>query len=458
MPTPVKPAPASLQPFHESLQPLIVDTSNFYHEAVGAEGIQRQELDAQRDRIERVHQRVRQGSTNGLDSEFACLDLAETMPALLPQIKQMAKEIRGYRDVLLVGIGGSSLGTKAIAQAVATKARDAAPHLHYVENVDPHSLHRLLDQLDPANTAVLCISKSGGTIETAVQYMILRQWLARHLGRDVARRQQWVITDPAQGWLHEVAVREALPALPVPPRVGGRYSVLSPVGLVPLAVMGVDIDTLLNGAAANAQRCLAADVSTNPALEMAALCVLLDKERHKRIAVMMPYINRLRLFVDWYCQLWAESLGKWDGQPTREPTGTLPVRAMGAVDQHSQLQLYLESRRDKFFTFIELATWEQDLPIPLDPLDATHFSYLQGKSMADVLGAEFRATRQVISDAGHPNMTIRLPTLDAHILGQLIDLYQRATVYAGLLYGINPLDQPSVEKGKQLAIQLLRTI
>lgn len=456
MPTTPKPTASVQIEAPDSAHRLIIDTGNFYREQVGIEGIGHQELAAQTERLEQVQRRVRDGSSNGMNAEFACLNLAESMLELLPEIQQMATLLRGFQDVILVGIGGSSLGTKAIGQAVTHKARDDAPHLHYVENVDPYSLDRLLAHLDPAQTAVLCISKSGGTIETVVQYLILRDWLVRNLGRDRARRQQWVVTDPEQGWLREVAVREGLSSLPVPPRVGGRYSVLSPVGLLPLAILGVDIEALLAGAAANAERCIGSDVSLNPALEIAALCVLLDTQRHKRIAVMMPYINRLRLFVDWYCQLWAESLGKWNGQADSEPAGTLPVRAMGAVDQHSQLQLYLESRRDKFFTFIELVTWEHDLPIPLEATDIRHFPYLKGMSMADVIGAEFRATRQVITDAGHPNMTIRLPALNAHILGQLIDLYQRSTVYAGLFYGINPLDQPSVEKGKQLAIQLLR--
>jgi len=440
-----------------SSRQLVIDTGNFYQQGVGREGIRHEELAAERSRIERVHQQLRNGSAGGLNAEFACLDLAHTMPAMLAGIRQMAVDLRAYRDVVLVGIGGSSLGTKAIGQAVTGTTADDTPNLHYVENVDPYSLERLLTRLDPASTAVLCISKSGGTIETVVQYLILRDWLTRRIGPEAARRQQWVITDPDQGWLRELAVRENLPSLPVPARVGGRYSVLSPVGLLPLAVLGVDIEALLRGAADNAVRCMTADLAANPALEIAALSVLLDTQRGKRIAVMMPYVNRMRLFVDWYCQLWAESLGKWDrNQPGSEPAGTLPVRAMGAVDQHSQLQFYLESRHDKFFTFIELASWEHDLPVPLDAADARHFPYLEGKSMTDVIGAEFRATRQVITDAGHPNITIRLPALDAYILGQLIDLYQRTTVYAGLLYGVNPLDQPSVEKGKRLAIQFLR--
>lgn len=439
--------------------PLVIeiDTGNFRAEQVGDQGVRRTELEALAPELARIHRQVQDGSRGGLDAEFACLNLAGEMPRRLDEIREITGALRAFRDVVLVGIGGSSLGTKAIAQAVAGKGRDEPPHLHYIENVDPYTLERLLTRLDPGSTAVLCISKSGGTIETVVQYLILRDWLRRKRGETAARRQQWVITDPQDGWLRTLAERERLPSLPVPPRVGGRYSVLSPVGLLPLAVLGVDIAALLAGAAHNAARCAGPDAATNPALEIAALCTLLDTGHEKRVSVMMPYVNRLRLFVDWYCQLWAESLGKWDrDRAGSRPAGTLPVRAMGAVDQHSQLQMYLESRHDKFFTFIELAAWEHDLPIPLDDFDAQRFPYLAGQTMAGVIAAEFRATRKVISEAGHPNMTLRLPLLDAHVLGQLIDLYQRVTVYAGLLYGINPLDQPSVEKGKRLAVQYLR--
>jgi glucose-6-phosphate isomerase len=437
---------------------LVIDTANFYMEGVGREGISRAELAAQAREIEQAQGRVQDSSNAGLDAEYAALNLAHEMPAQLPQIQEMAADLRRHQDVLVIGIGGSSLGAKALQQAVAPQPPLAGtPRLHFVENIDPNFLQGLLSSLDAGSTAVLCISKSGGTIETVVQYLVLRDWLTRQLGRKNAIRHQWVITDPKRGWLRELAERDGLPSLSVPPQVGGRYSVLSAVGLVPLAVLGVDIDTLLQGAADNAARCANADVASNPALEIAALCVLLDTRRSKRTAVMMPYVNRLQLFVDWYCQLWAESLGKWDrSRPGSTPAGTLPVRAMGAVDQHSQLQMYLESRHDKFFTFIELETCEHDLPIPLDDFDVPHFPFLKGRSMAEVIDAEFHATRQVITDAGHPNMTIRLPELNAHVLGQLIDLYQRATIYAGLLYGINPLDQPSVEIGKRLAIDHLR--
>lgn len=170
---------------------------------------------------------------------------------------------------------------------------------------------------------------------------------------------------------------------------------------------------------------------------------------------MMPYADPLQLFGDWYRQLWAESLGKRMEHRDGRPAGTLPVRALGTVDQHSQLQMYLESWHDKVFSFLAVDEWPGNLPILVSESDLRTFPYLQGKRMQDVLEAEFAATSRVITEVGHPNMTLRLPALNAHALGQLIDLYQRVTVYAGLLYGINPLDQPAVEKGKQLAIQIL---
>lgn len=435
-----------------SAQPVLIDTDNMYTTGAGAEGIARQDLERLQPRLRAVQDEVDRDSKGGLDAVYACLNLGREMQAMLDDVEDMAAEIRTFRDVVVVGIGGSSLGAKSVWHAL--RKRPYSPcWLHFVENVDPFDLNQLLLRLDAETTAVICISKSGGTIETVVQYLVLRDWLTRHLGAR-ARRHQWIVTDPEQGWLRELARKEGLPSLPVPPKVGGRYSVLTAVGLLPLAVIGADVGLLLEGAADNADRCKGSNPEQNRALEMAALYFLLDRTRGKRVSVMMPYVNRLRLFVDWYCQLWAESLGKHTGDG-QEPAGTLPVRAMGAVDQHSQLQMYLESRHDKMFTFIELAQWEQDVAIPLSADDATQFPYLHSRSLAEVIDAEFNATRQTITDAGHPNMTLRLPSLDTHVLGQLIDLYQRVTVYTARLYGVNPLDQPAVERGKKLAVQYL---
>lgn len=427
-----------------------IDTTNMYSERVGAEGVNADEVAALATELRRVHEATMRRSDGGVEAEYASLALHRHMPPTVDEIEAAAHALRRFPNVLLIGIGGSSLGAKAVRHAL--KPDNGGSRLHFVENVDPYELHHLLSGLDPAQTALICVSKSGGTIETLVQYLILRDWLTKNLGATEARQHQWLVTDPQEGWLRQVAQRDGLPTLPIPPRIGGRYSVLSAAGLLPLAVIGVDIRALLAGAADNAARCTSAELHDNPALEMAALYFLLDAKKGKRTSIMMPYVNRLQLFVDWYCQLWAESLGKWTAGGAA--AGTLPVRAMGAVDQHSQLQMYLESRNDKMFTFIDLTQWENNMPIPLGA-DEGAFPHLQGKSMADVIEAEFRATRSVITEAGHPNLTLALPRLDAHVLGQLIDLYQRTTVYTGLLYGVNPLDQPSVEKGKKLAVRYL---
>lgn len=434
-----------------------VDTARLYRNGVGPEGVDAHEFEALAPELARVHRTVIENTRDGLDAEFACLNLHSGMPESLPAIETMAQALRRFPEIAVIGIGGSSLGAKAVYQALTAGVLDSnRPALHFLENIDPYNLEALLRSRRPESVAVVCISKSGGTIETAVQYLILRDWLEKNLGKQKAREHQWIITDPAHGWLRELATRENIPALPVPPRVGGRYSVLTAVGLLPLAAAGIDTRALLAGAAANAARCTSDDPRANPALEMAALFYLLDMKRNKRLSIMMPYVGPLQSFGDWYSQLWAESLGKpMTAQTDRRHAGTQPVRSMGTVDQHSQLQMYLESRLDKIFSFLALDAWGYNQPIALPAEDRRYFPYLADKRMSDVVEAEFQATRQVITDTGHPNMTVRLPALNAHALGQLIDLYQRTTVYTGLLYGINPLDQPAVEKGKKLAIQHL---
>lgn len=431
---------------------LRIDTSKMYLEAIGDAGVPRTDVDALASELARVHRLMQERRAGGLDAEYASLNLHDEMSASLPAIEAEATRLRAFADVVVIGIGGSNLGAMAVQQALAHGGRSIpGPRLHFLDNIDPDYLHDLLARLEPERTAVVAISKSGGTVETAVQYLVLRDWLRRTRGPE-ARAQQWVVTDPEQGWLRALAREEHLASLPVPPRVGGRYSVLTAVGLLPLAVAGVDIRGLLEGAADLARRC--EGPAENPALDMAALYYLLHVRRGKRISVLMPYVHSLRLFGDWYRQLWAESLGKRRADGT--PAGTLPVPALGAVDQHSQLQMYLESPRDLIFAFITLDTWAHTIAVPLDNGSRAAFSYLEGRTADQVLAAEFLATRQVITEYGHPNLTIELPRLDAHALGQLIDLYQRATVYAGLLYGIDPLDQPAVESGKRLAIAHLR--
>jgi glucose-6-phosphate isomerase len=435
--------------------PLRIDTRFAYAEAVGGEGVAHDEIENLAPDLERAHARLTEGRRGGLDAEYACLNLHEVGDEAIAAIESEAERLRAFADVLVIGIGGSNLGAMALEQALAYGARkNDGPRLHFIDNVDPDYLHDLLVRLRPVATAAIVISKSGGTIETIAQYLVVRDWFDRALGGDTARTRQWIVTDPEHGWLRALARSERLRALPVPPKVGGRYSVLSAVGLLPLATCGVDVRALLAGARANAERCAGSTITDNPALHLAALYYLLDIRKSKRESILMPYVHSLRLFGDWYRQLWAESLGKRRADGT--PAGTLPVTALGAVDQHSQLQMYLASRHDKIFTFIALERWTHEVAIPLRESERAAFPYLPGKRLNDVIAAEFLATRRVIGDYGHPHMTIELPTLSAHTLGQLIDFYQRVTVYSGILYGVNPLDQPAVENAKRLAVHYLQ--
>jgi glucose-6-phosphate isomerase len=434
---------------------LRVDTTNAYAPTAG-KGITHSDIASCAAELERVHETTLARQRGGVDADYACLGLHDTMPHSLPAIDAEAQRLRKFDDIIVIAIGGSNLGAMAVGQALGSGDRKrAGPRLHYLDNVDPDLIHDLLKGLRPKATAVIAISKSGGTLETATQYMVVRQWLNETLDKTTAREHQWVVADPKVGWLRALAQTEGLRALPVPPKVGGRYSVLSAVGLLPLAASGVDVAALLAGASANATRCVSGNWRENPALELAALSYLLDTRKDKRLSIFMPYVNALRLFGDWYRQLWAESLGK--RRADGSPAGTLPVTAPGAVDQHSQSQMYLESRHDKVFSFVALDRWTHDVPVPLATADRDAFPYLAGKTLNDLIAAEFLATRQVITDYGHPNLTLHLTVLDAHSVGHLIDLYQRTTVYAGLLYGINPLDQPAVESGKRLAVRHLQS-
>lgn len=445
-------ASAHLSPAENLLR---IDTQLAYADAVGAEGVARSDMEALSAELQRAHEQLTERCRGGIDAVYASLNLHDAMTSSVEAIAAEAQRLRAFTDLLVIGIGGSNLGAMAIDQALAYgRRKDDGPRLHFLDNIDPDYLSHLLDNLHAEATAAIVISKSGGTIETATQYLVVRDWLVRARGPEGARAHQWIVTDPEQGWLRSLAREERLPSLPVPPKVGGRYSVLTAVGLLPLAASGVDIRALLDGARANAARCATPRIADNPALELAALYYLLDVRKQKRLSILMPYVHSLRLFGDWYRQLWAESLGKRRADGTT--AGTLPVTAVGAVDQHSQLQMYLESPRDKFFTFLALDQWVNSVSIPLSEKDRTVFPYLAGKRLHEVLDAEFLATRRVIADYGHPNLTIRLPQLNAHTLGQLIDLYQRVTVYAGILYGINPLDQPAVESGKRLTLQHLQ--
>jgi glucose-6-phosphate isomerase len=372
---------------------------------------------------------------------------------------------QAYDHVLVLGIGGSALGTKALLAALRRPAwnewddegREFFPRLTVLDNVDPTTVGAALARIDPRRVLVNVISKSGGTAETMAQYLIVRAWLEEALG-SAAHRHLVFTTDPTRGALREIAARDGIASLSVPPDVGGRFSVLSPVGLLPAALVGVDVSALLAGAARAVARAEADDLRRNPAALYAALHWAADTDLGARIDVFMPYTDRLREFAEWYRQLWAESLGKRVTRAGAEVhTGPTPVAAVGATDQHSQVQLFMEGPFDKVITFAVVDDLGDDLRIPPPPDDVPgvgplppDLAYLSGHTLGALLRAEYEATATALARMGRMSCTLRFPRLDADSFGEAVMFLQLATGYAGVFYGVDPFDQPGVELGKKL--------
>jgi glucose-6-phosphate isomerase len=265
-----------------------------------------------------------------------------------------------------------------------------------------------------------------------------------------------VTTDPEKGRLREIAEREDYLTFPVPAGVGGRFSVLTPVGLLPAAIAGIDIFMLLAGARDMDGRCRISNLWKNPAYLSAVLYYLADTKKGKPIAVMMPYADALYGVADWFRQLWAESLGKrTDLDGNIVSTGQTPVRALGATDQHSQLQLYMEGSNNKLITFLAVERFHKKISMPESFADVEGVGYLGGRSLNELIAVEQKTTELALTRNKRPNLSIIVPEVNAFTLGQLLFMLEVQTVFAGGLYHINPLDQPGVEEGKQFAYGLM---
>ena len=369
-----------------------------------------------------------------------------------------------FQDVVVLGIGGSGLGALALKEALlgpgwndrSDDERDHFPRLHVLDNPDPVTVGALLDRLDPARTMFNVVSKSGATAETMAQYLVARQWVEAAVGADKARGHFLFTTDPARGALRQIADAEDIPTLPVPENVGGRFSVLSPVGLLPAAVCGVDPKALLEGAGEMLERCRTDALVENPAGMLATLLHVADTELGRSIHVLMPYADRLRPVALWFQQLWAESLGKARSLTGEERhSGPTPLVSLGATDQHSLMQLFMEGPHDKVVLFVGIDDVGTSMEIPRRHPGIPSIAYLGGHALEELLDIERAASAEALRLRGRPNATLHLPQVDESSLGQLFMLFQIATVYAGALYGVDPLDQPGVELGKQLTYGLM---
>ncbi len=456
-------------------QHLTLDIANCFADRIGSvHGLARADLEAAQTRMGDLTDRLDAMDKAG-ETRWRSLCHDPLRQEHLSAVNQVVAATNAYfesnskgkrcKHLIVLGIGGSALGNIALQAALKEHVHNltpcthrVGPRLYVLDNVDPHfvgDLMRYLEIKDSGltHTAVNVISKSGETAETAAQFMIFRDWLKSHLG-DSYRRHIVAITDPSRGTMRSIVDEEGYATLPVPDGVGGRFSVLSPVGLFSAAMCGIDIDALLAGAAAMDQRCQSRTLKDNPAATLAWLLMEFNK-RGKGNHVMMPYCNALYSLADWYRQLWAESLGKRVDLQGREVfAGPTPIKALGTTDQHSQVQLYREGPNDKVFGFVEVARWDRDVPIP-GSLKVDAISYLHGHTLGQLIAAEKRATEYALVESERPNFTITLPRLNAHHVGAFIQLWEVITAYAGLLLNINAYDQPAVETGKVATFGLM---
>ncbi|MBU2550836.1 MAG: glucose-6-phosphate isomerase [Proteobacteria bacterium] len=438
-----------------------LDFNNVMTHAVGGEnGLKADDIDELKPIFTEAHKdlmnRRKDGNLPFYDLPFQTKDLR--------RLRRTAEDIRKrVENFVVLGIGGSALGTRAVFRALRPlfhnmlpRAKRRFPRLFVADNVDPEGMASLLSLVDPRHTMFNVVSKSGTTAETMSQFMVVYDQIRRSLGKSSLKDHVIFTTDPEKGILRTMAEEMGFQTCDVPAGVGGRFSVFTPVGLLPLAVAGVNVAEMLRGAAAAEESCTRAALWNNPAYLFAAVNYALRQKRGRNILVMMPYADSLSEVADWFAQLWAESLGKrlsTDGRVVM--AGQTPVKAVGVTDQHSQVQLYMEGPQDKVVVFIASSAYRADVKIPHLFKDQKDLAYLGGHTMGELIQAEQAATAKALTAAGRPNMTLRLPKITPASVGYLLYMLEVATVVSGYLYDIDPLDQPGVELGKRFTYGLM---
>jgi len=421
---------------------LELNFSNVMEDVIGSNGLSGNVIENFRDKAEIANKQIR----DRVWPELAFIDLLSQDTS---GIKGAAAHVRETSEnFLILGIGGSALGPRAILEAMSPFHNlQKKPRVFIYDNVDPGTLKHIFSLVDMKKTSVNVVSKSGSTAETAASFMILWDEMKRLLGRE-AKNRFILTTDPEKGNLRKLVNEEGLMSLVIPPGVVGRYSVLSPVGLLLAEVIGINSDELLRGAMDIHKKCSTTEFRENPIYLFGTLLYLMDKEKKRTIDVMVPYADSLKPLSEWFCQLWAESLGK-------DNKGLTPYPSVGTTDQHSQLQLWMQGPEDKVLIFIRINDYGVDIKIPEVFKDLEGLSYLSGHTLSELVKAEEEATELALAKAGRPNMTITIPQIDAYHLGQLFHFFELATSFTGMLYSINPFNQPGVEEGKNLTYGMM---
>ena len=435
-----------------------IDYNNMLEAAIGEYGITNQEIKAMSSKIADVH-----AGMQNKKAAMAWRSLPYNQDDIVEDIIAQAKIINEKFDNFVVfGIGGSALGSKALFTGTKhlkynelPKSKRGGARFYVVDNVDPDGINALFDVIDVKKTCFHVITKSGNTVETMSQFMIALGMLKDALGEDKLKENLILTTDKEKGILKKISQQYGFKTYTVPDGVGGRFSVLCPVGLLSAAVLNINIKELFAGAKAMDEACSKEDLYENPAYMYAMLmCIAMANDAN--ISVMMPYADGLLNMAEWYAQLWAESLGKrYDNDKKIINCGQTPVRALGVTDQHSQIQLYTEGPFDKVICFIDVENFNTKLTIPKTPIDVMDAAYLSGQTINKLIASEMRATEYAVCQAGKMNMRITIDKMDARSIGELFFFFEMATAAAGEFLEIDAFDQPGVEAGKIATFALM---
>ena len=359
-----------------------------------------------------------------------------------------------YEHLLVIGIGGSSLGAQALIEGLKTPLwnrlsktkRKGFLTVDFIDNLDPQVIRTILSRLKLDQTLFVVISKGGGTVETIVPMLIAKEWTGDNFYKQCVFITG-VETHQGVSLLYELSKKHSIPVFPIPENVGGRYSVFSSVGLLPASLGGIDLLEIKEGITEAREICQAQDLRINLAASI-ALCAYCSYMAGKNIFVLMPYSTCLRRFVDWFVQLWAESLGK-------QGKGSTPMPAIGATDQHSQIQLFNEGPNDKLICFIKTNKHKRDIIIPDFSSESPELGVYSKHKVGQILNIELDSTRRALTENKRPNILITLPELDEYYLSQMMYIFEFATALCGKFLGVNPFDQPGVELGKKYIKQHL---
>lgn len=442
-------------------QNIRLDVNHMMADMLGSEhGITAEQLAAMKDAAVRAQHAVEASRGKGW---LGWMELPYNQEEIVARIEKVAQHVRDtFKYFVVLGIGGSALGPIAVHQALnhlhyneLPDGKRPGPKFYVEDNIDPERMAALLDVIELEKTCFCIITKSGATAETMSQYLIVSQALKEKVGEGWASHVL-AVTDHEKGNLIKLAKEEGFETFYIPDGVGGRFSEMCPVGLVPAACCGIDIRAMLAGAAAMDERCKSDDMMKNPALLYAVLEYIACEQMGRNVQVMLPYADSLKYMADWFCQLWAESLGKnvrRDGTPCH--AGQTPAKALGVTDQHSQLQLYNEGPFDKVVTFIKVENFRSETVIPKGCEQFKDVAFLGGMTHNTLIEAERQGTEYALFVNRRMNQTIVMPQVNAHTLGQLMFFLEMATAYEGELLDIDAFNQPGVETSKRATYAIL---